>query len=100
MSVDLQAGHQLFCCKRILGTHEENESVGSMEKFVVITQGKGCLVRAQMCRTDNTFSLWLMRPGFSESQICKARGLTSTDVKWFTREQTIKELVRTYTTVY
>lgn len=26
MSVDLQAGHQLFCCKRILGTHEENES--------------------------------------------------------------------------
>lgn len=41
-----------------------------------------CLVRAQMCRTDNTFSLWLLRPAFIESQICKARGLTSTDVKW------------------
>lgn len=34
-----------------------------------------CLVRAQMCRTDNTFSLWLMRPAHSESQICKARGI-------------------------
>lgn len=27
--------------KGILGTHEENESAGSMEDFVVITQGKG-----------------------------------------------------------
>lgn len=73
------------CEKGILETHRKKRSVGSMEKFVNITQGKGhrtiyqfgfcCFVRAQMCRTDNTFSLWLMRPGHSESQICKARGI-------------------------
>lgn len=66
-------------------SQKKKRSVGSMEKFVNITQGKGhrtiyqfrfcCSVRVQMCRTDNTFSLWLMRPAHSESQICKARGI-------------------------